>query len=208
MNKPIFQRNEQDYTMTAFLNWRFFKNDSVNSFLTLGEGYIQAGLELIENLIKNNDNKRADIYIFPILHNLNHSIELYLKGLIWTLNILINNNKGREGQHNIHQLYYLLRARIKTFEDGTHLKYFEKEFAPLKLYIDELYSQTDGNDKNDQMDFSRYPVKTSNEEHFYVVVGKNIEIDLLNLYHQFEKIYQILDQATDFFYWIKLKEDQ
>jgi hypothetical protein len=58
------------------------------------------------------------------------------------------------------------------------------------------------------MDFSKYPIKTSNEEYFYVVFGKNIEMALINLYYQFEKFYQIPDQATDFFYWIKLREDK
>lgn len=91
-------------------------------------------------------------------------------------------------------------VRIKTFEAGIHLKHFEKGFAPLKLYTDELYSHIDEDDINNLMDFSRYPVKTNNEEHFYVVPGKNIEIDQINLYHQFEKTYQILDLATDFFY--------
>lgn len=91
-------------------------------------------------------------------------------------------------------------VRSKTFEVGIHLKYFEKGFAPLKLYMDELYSHFDEDDKNNLMDFSRYPVKTNNEEHFYVIAEKNIEIDQINLYHQFEKIYQILELATDFFY--------
>gem|GEM_PF-6152347 len=96
MPKPIFKPNPHDYTKTSFLNWRFFKQDSPKSFLTLGEGYIKSSIELIAHVIENNHDKRADIFIFPILHNFNHGIELYLKGLVWTLNLLLKNNRGRD----------------------------------------------------------------------------------------------------------------
>jgi hypothetical protein len=39
------------------------------------------------------------------------------------------------------------------------------------------------------------------------VTGKNVEIDLIILLERFKEIYQILDQAGDFFYWIELKEE-
>jgi hypothetical protein len=112
MPKPIFKPNPHDYTKTSFLNWRFFKQDSPKSFLTLGEGYIKLSIELIAHVIENNHDKRADIFIFPILHNFNHGIELYLKGLVWTLNLLLKNNRGREGKHAIRQLYEILVAKI------------------------------------------------------------------------------------------------
>lgn len=207
MPKPIFKPNPHDYTKTSFLNWRFFKQDSPKSFLTLGEGYIKSSIELIAHVIENNDDKRADIFIFPILHNFNHGIELYLKGLVWTLNLLLKNNRGREGKHDIRQLYEILGAKIKNYKNGENTKYFNLSFAPLKFYIDELYSQTNGSQGNDQMDFSRYPIDKKESEHFYIVTGKNIEIDLIILLERFKEIYQILDQAGDFFYWIELKGD-
>lgn len=59
----------------AFLNWRMDSGDIINLF-NLGDGYFQSALILCKNIIQNNERKKADIIIFPILMNFNHGIEL------------------------------------------------------------------------------------------------------------------------------------
>jgi hypothetical protein len=101
--QPIFSRNV-DIDKIAFLSWRFDEGD-IRSVLNLAEGFMMSGIELAEYCLVDNAHKKADILIFPILNNTNHSIELYLKGLIWIFNTILDNNLKIEKGHNIKQLY-------------------------------------------------------------------------------------------------------
>lgn len=203
----LFEGHRYDFTKTAFLNWRFFRDNSPNSFFTLGEGYIMSAVELLKNSIDHNDDKRADILIFPILHNFNHGLELYLKGLLWTTNLLLQNGRELEGNHNIQQIFFMLRSRIEEYKNGQFLKGFNEDFKPLRLYMEELYQNTKGNDKNDQMDFSRYPLNKHNLEHFYIIQEGNVEIDLITLTDRIEIINKSLVSTSELLFWLELKQD-
>ena len=83
--KPIFSRNI-DFTKIAFLNWRIDDGDDIRNMLNLAEGYLDSSLELAKVCLNDNEDKKADILIFPILSNANHGIELFLKSINWIYN--------------------------------------------------------------------------------------------------------------------------
>lgn len=196
MMKPIFSRNEYIDRM-AFLNWRmsFGKENNLNE---LAEGYLVSSLYLIDQCLLDNEDKKADIVIFPILTCINHGIELYLKSLILILNSKLNNGYKLDGTHNLKQLINTLRARIKDNFGQKEMNDFDQKFIQLTSYIDELIGRIGYTEKDDKMDFSRYPFSKKFEDHFYVDVSKNCEVDLVNLGERVEIILELFDQYSNF----------
>jgi hypothetical protein len=95
--QPIFSRNE-DYTKIAFLNWRIDKWSDILNMLNIADGFMRSAIELSKFALNNNEDKAADILIFPILNNANHGIELYLKSLTWMLNRKLGEEKSDRGR--------------------------------------------------------------------------------------------------------------
>lgn len=118
--QPIFSRNE-DYTKIAFLNWRIDKWSDILNMLNIAEGFTRSAMELSKFALNNNEDKVADILIFPILNNANHGIELYLKALTWMLNKKLGEENRIEGAHNIQQIYTTVRAKIRKYGGGIKL---------------------------------------------------------------------------------------
>jgi len=205
--QPIFSRNE-DYTKIAFLNWRIEKWSDILNLLNMADGFMRSALELAKFSLSDNRDKAADILIFPILTNANHSIELYLKAITWILNKLKGEESRIEGSHNIRQIYATVRAKITDYGGGLSLESFDKQTENLKDYIEELFSKTKATEKKDKMDFSRYPFDNKYENHFYVDQIRNVEIDLENFLARFIEIHEGLEVVTEFLYHIELKQDQ
>ena len=112
--QPIFSRNI-DFNKIAFLNWCIESGEDIRNMLNLAEGYLDSSIALAKHCLDDNDDKKADILIFPILTNANHCIELYLKAMTWTLNKLLNIEKKIEGGHNIKQIFQTVRSKIKVY---------------------------------------------------------------------------------------------
>lgn len=151
--------------------------------------------------IRNNRDKKADVLIFPILNNLNNGIELYLKAILWNINELMGRERKMEGKHNIKQIYNTLQARIGESSCGISSKDFTQRTIELKAYLEELYERIKADDRNDKMDFSRYPFGYQFEKHFYVDRMGTIEIDLVNLKKRFETIQIQLETLSDYLYY-------
>ncbi|TKC04238.1 hypothetical protein [Pedobacter frigoris] len=204
--KPIFSRNE-DYTKIAFLNWRIDKWSDILNMLNIADGFMRSAIELSKFALNNNDDKAADILIFPILTNANHGIELYLKALTWMLNKKMEEDMRIEGAHNIRQIYATVRSKIKKYGGEITIKHFDEETEGLNNYIEELFEKTQATARQDKMDFSRYPFDNKYENHFYVDQIGNVEIDLENFEERFSAIHQSLEQLSDFLYHIELNRD-
>ncbi|WP_157449626.1 hypothetical protein [Croceitalea dokdonensis] len=80
--KKVFSRHDQIIEKISFVNWRTDGGDDISNMLVLADGYLSSGIELTKRCLDNNKWKEADKLIFPIFHNVNHGIELYLKALI------------------------------------------------------------------------------------------------------------------------------
>jgi len=94
--KGIFTKNK-NVNVTAFMNWRVEGHSPILNMLNIADGFMSSGIILAQNCISDNTWKKADIIIFPILTNVNHGIELYLKGLIAVLNELLDNGQKTDG---------------------------------------------------------------------------------------------------------------
>lgn len=204
--KPIFSRN-LDIDKIAFLNWRM-DGCEMRSMLNLAEGYLTSAISLTRLCLLDNNNKKADIIIFPILANANHGIELYLKGITFILDAILKNEIKIEGTHNLEKLYFTLKSRIKDVEGESKFIDFEVKFIGLTKYINELFEKLKPTPKNDKMDFPRYPFSKKNENHFYVDSFTNIEIDLENLIYRLEDIFTNFESLSDYFYYNKLQGEE
>lgn len=206
--QPVFSRNP-NIDKTAFLNWRFRHDRDILNMLQLANGYMLSAKELANHSLRNNSDKKADILIFPILTNANHSIELYLKGMLWTLNELISNGSKVEGNHNLEQIYTTVRARVREYaaKGNIVLSDFDKSMEPLKHYIDELFQKIEATSKDPKIDFSRYPFSKNYENHFYIEAIGNVEIDLENFIKRFEIIHTELENISSWLYHHELYQD-
>lgn len=184
---PVLREN-------AYLNWRFRFNELDGQFYMMGEIYFETALLLLRNCIKDNQLYGADLWIFPILFNAIHGIELYLKAFNSLVNALVKLNKGKkyqepkiEGKHDIKQLCNKAISLIK--EHFKEEKDFLLDFDIVKIFIGLIYSNTD------DMTFARYPITNKKEPHFYNS-EENITINLNELYEWLSLIFAILERYT------------
>ena len=196
----IFKGNNSDFNKTAFLNWRTNSHSNIHNMIVLAEGFMSSSIELCEICLRDNKDKKADMLIFPILFNANHGIELYLKSLIWTLNLLLFQNHKIEGKHNIKQIMDTVRAKIKSYKGNDALHNFDNSTSELKNYIAELISLIKPKQNLDNMDFPRYPINKKYENHFYIDELGNVEVDLENFFNIFSLIKDNLDSITSYYY--------
>lgn len=184
-----------DMQRTAYLNWRFeFNRDLENQFYDMAQGYFETSLSLIENCLSNNSGHKADIWIFPIMFNVVHGIEVYLKGFNSQYRILAKLQRDEyqatkiEGKHDIRQLCQVAISLVKDNNNKDLLV----ELTFIKRFIDILYTNTD------DMTFARYPVTSKGEQHFYVKEKNNVTIDL-DVFRQWViRVFHILDSCTGF----------
>jgi hypothetical protein len=204
--QPIFSRND-DIDKIAFLNWRIDKADDIRNLRSLADGFMLSSIRLAKLCLIYNGDKSADVLIFPIITNANHGIELYLKTITWTLNKIMNSQSRIEGSHNIKQIYDTVKAKIKKYKGQISVKDFEDNTAELQEYIVELFDKIKATPTKDNMDFSRYPFNTKYEQHFYVDLIGNVEVDLENFVSIFEKIHRNIEALSSFLYYQELNED-
>lgn len=194
--KDIFSYNS-DVDKNAYMNWRIDRHNNINNMITIADGYMKASILLAEQSITDNDDKKADILVFPILFNANHAIELYLKAINWSLNILLDNGKENEGNHDIKQIFSNVCSKVNKFEKEKEKRMqFRNLTNNLRKYIDELYSEikkSSAKTNKDNMDFSRYPFDKGYINHFYIEEFDNVVVDLENFITRFEEIGRNLD---------------
>jgi hypothetical protein len=118
--KPIFSRNE-DIDKIAFLNWRIAKDNDIKNLINIGDGYLTAAIRLSKLCLITNMDKSADVLIFPILNNANHGIEIYLKAIMWSLNVIMKSEDKSQRGHNLRQLYRTVRSKVNAYGGGLTL---------------------------------------------------------------------------------------
>lgn len=205
--QPIFSRNK-DIDRIAFLNWRMSKDNDILNLTNIAEGYLEAGIKLAKLSLISNKDKTADIVIFPILMNVNHGIELYLKAINWMLNDIMGLNERIAGKHNIKQLYETVRSKIRSYQGGVSAEAFADATLDLWAYLVELFDKINATEREHKMDFSRYPFDNNYRKHFYVDCMGNVEVDLENFVYRFEKILLGLDNIAEFLYYHEMTEEE
>jgi len=198
--KDIFSYNA-DIEKNAYLNWRTHKHDHIYNMIVLADGFMSSALLLSEQVLMDNKDKKADSLIYPILFNTNHGIELYLKAISWSLNILTNTGKEFRPNHHLNDLLNDVKSLVYSFEsDKEKLKVFDTWTEPLENYIKELYSKIENVKQNGKkfysIDFPRYSLTIQGEAQFYINELDNVVVDMENFVEVFAKIHKSLDNIS------------
>ncbi len=98
------------------------------------------------------------------------------------------------------QIYQTVRYKIVKYNGGISVDGFDSATHELKSYIVELFEKIQATDTKDKMDFSRYPLSSKYENHFYVDMIGNVEIDLENFVKRFEAIYSSLEGLSGYLF--------
>lgn len=192
--KNVIEEDSKDYVgirmadMLAGLISRL-----IHDMMIIADGYMKAAIMLAQDCLQDNMDKKADIVVSPMLFSANHAIELYLKSINWSLNMLLNEKESFCGGHDIRQIWNIVKKRMISFEsDEDQRKQFKEMTKELDDYILELYDKIDkdhnANAKMKNMDFSRYPFNTDDEYHFYIENYGNEVVDLEMFVEVFKKI--------------------
>lgn len=209
--KDIFSYNA-DINKNAYMNWRTNRHEHISNMIVIAKGFMMSSILLAEQMLDNNKNRRADIVIFPILFNANHSIELYLKAITWTLNAILRKDEKIEGSHDIKQIFNVVCSRVNEFETSKENKeQFKKLTTNLKEYLQELYVKIEDKSSGkykDNMDFSRYPFNTKYVNHFYIDDFDNVTIDLENFILRFKEISTSLNRIAEHYFYGVLEANQ
>lgn len=154
----------------AFLNWRFDdgygsngKNRSVQAVFDnfeMGKAYMSnSTLGLYSILYYNNGGSIADSLIFPILFNIWHGIELWLKSGIGALRVLNNNSQALKFTH--HKISELRDEFQQGLENINMSKTNQVALVEVNNLIDEF------NKVNANFDFARYSFASQGDFQFY-----------------------------------------
>ena len=209
--KDIFSYNA-DVNKTAYMNWRTSHHDHIYNMIVIADGFMNSAILLAEAALVDNWDKKADSFIYPIIFNANHAIELYLKATVWTLNILLDNQQKIEGQHDIQQILQTVIKRVQEFEtDKEKRKQFNNMINGTKFYVDELFEKIATQNekrKKDNMDFSRYPFEQKYMPHFYITEFENVVVDLENFVQRFKEIGENLRLISTYYLFDILEAEE
>lgn len=211
---PNYFEYNGDIDKNAYLNWRFRRfNDIESQFYELGKSYLETAMFLLERCLKDNSDKKADVWIFPILFNTVHGIEVYLKGFNSQIQRLMSiefqeeiNHYNIEGNHDIKQLCQTSIAKFNEYinkssnidSKSKETKNKKTELRFVLKFIELLYEKT-----ND-MSAMRYPInKEQKDRQFYndIFNFENIVIDLQIYKIWIYRVFSILESTTGFVDW-------
>lgn len=180
---------------TAYMNWRIsFHHETGGQFFAIAEGYAESAVKLISECLNDNSDKKADAWIFPILHCIVHSIELALKSINFYLEILLEEKPNIEGKHDIKQLNQTAIRKLEDLKSKDLYAGLDEAKTALQLiekFIANIY------DKTNDMTFARYPITAKKEKMFYTKELNNVVIDLEKLKEQYGYAFTMLDFVID-----------
>lgn len=187
----IFQYNV-DINKTSYLNWRTsFAHTSRRQFVVIGEAFFSTAYNLLQLCLIDNSDRKADSWIFPIMFNIVHGIEVYLKAINAALSVVLKKNRGiSEGGHDLKRLCDValnLIIEFKTTNKNTTSSQMFEGIKVVEKFISNIYEKTD------DMTFARYPLAKNKQGHFYIETFDNEVIDLELLREQLVYVFKMLD---------------
>ena len=202
--KKVFSYNS-DINKNAYMNWRTRKHEPIQSMNVIADGYFESAILLAKECLNNNDDKKADVLIFPMLFSVNQAIELYVKSICWSLNILMGSKSKFKKNHDIRGIWFTAKEKIKEygFGYGCEEADFNKMIKNFENYLNEISKtimKDNINEAYHNIDFSRYPVNNQDEYHFYLKTYDNVVVDLENFIEVLEDIRKCLSCLADFYY--------
>lgn len=191
----IFQYNH-DIEKNAYLNWRMgFRHNLREQFVVVGEAFFETAFNLLQHCLEDNSDKKADSWIFPIMFNTVHGIEVYLKAINAALSVILNKQRGiTAGGHDLKCLFSVARALIIEYKTKNKNDATEQMFLGIKVvgkFIENIYEKTD------DMTFARYPLTKNKQGHFYIQTFDNEVIDMELLEEQIIYVFEMLKYIYD-----------
>ncbi|WP_341320337.1 hypothetical protein NSQ62_11790 [Solibacillus sp. FSL H8-0523] len=200
--KAIFSDNA-DINQNAYMNWRTNRHDHLHNMNVIASGFANSSLVIVKQILENNNRgKQADDLIFPILFNANHAIEVYLKTINWSLNVLLEKDGTYSKTHNLQGLLKSVKELSEEQDDNFN---FEHHYGVLNKYIDELYKkieiQNDDGKSFSDITFARYTQTRDKkpQPQFYINELDNVIVDLPNFLEVFKVIFDKLDNMASYF---------
>lgn len=153
----------------AFLNWCFDDamggNDksnpvqTINDNFEMGKAYMaNAVLGLYSILYNRNRYCVADMLVFPILFDVWHGVELWLKSSINAIHFLIHSGEKLKNNHGIYEYLNILKCELSRLNMNKSIEIARSE---LSVLIEELKRV------NAHFDFARYSFGRNGEYQFY-----------------------------------------
>lgn len=186
----IFAGNES-VDNRAYLNWRV-QNESVkDQFAVLGEAYFSASYALLSECLQNNQDKKSDSWIFPIMFGVVHGMEVYLKGInAVTCSLLGRPRSILSGGHDVRCLCNEAHFSVNEIDKKYSITTTKQMVVAIKLvknFVANIYEKTK------DMTFARYPMDKNKSGHFYIESLDNTTVDLHELSKQMILVYKMLD---------------
>ena len=193
--ETIFQYNI-DIEKTAYLNWRMgFNRTSRSQFVVVGEAFFSTAFNLVQQCLEDNSDKKADSWILPIMFNVIHGMEVYLKAINAVLSVVLGKSRNiTEGKHDIRKLCNDAKKLIVAYKSKNKCTTTEQMFQGIKVvekFIANIYEKTD------DMTFARYPLDKNSQGHFYIQTFENEVIDLELLKEQIIYVFKMLEFIYD-----------
>lgn len=153
----------------AFLNWRFDDSMGTNNMdnplqpisdnFEMGKAYIANSILTLFSILNNeNPLNVADSFIFPILFNAWHGIELWLKSSIHAIYLINGNTNKLKNNHNIYNYIEILKMELINMNMNRTVEFALTEVGTL---VEEFKRV------NAHFDFARYSFDTSGRYQFY-----------------------------------------
>ena len=190
--------NASNYKKTAYLNWVIQKDRPIENLKKMADTYFNSAELLLDQCLSDNSDKKADKLIFPILFDIVHGIELYLKSIDSILNIILNRKKTKKLNHKIDVIVKNIiknLARVKAIKcDSFNDEEIDRILCAMNIvknFISNIYTKTS------DMSFARYPFSTDFKNMFYNSTYENETINMEILYEQLEYIKTMFEFTYD-----------
>ena len=195
-NLPSIFEQHPDINTNAYLNWRMdFCGTRRRRLVIVGQAYFDTAYYLLQQCLDDNLDKKADVWIFPILFHVVHGIEVYLKAINVSYNVALHrDNTEIEGSHDIKQLWSVARKLVLAFKTEYPSGTADQLWNAVKVvgkFIDNIY------DKTDDMTFARYPMDRDNNGQFYIEKMGNTVVNMEELHKQLPVVFHMLDYIFD-----------
>lgn len=152
----------------AFLNWYMDdgmgtnrqeqQRQQVSDEYHMGRGYLGNALLSLYLIIGKNECNVADIIVFPILFDVWHGLELWLKSACTAIELLFGDTIKKKRNHDIYDYYDKLDAYIKV-KGFQFIK--DNALVELEMLISEFRKV------NANFDFARYSFDVKSDYQFY-----------------------------------------
>lgn len=192
-NMPSFFTYNDDMSKTAYLNWNVLKNDQAQMLAEFGCAYFNSSFILLNHCLnKNKTDIIADDLIFPIIFNITHGTETYLKASLINFKAFLKDKyETNENGHKINLLIKELKSIIIACKTKINNDFDYKQLKRACDIIDSFIKVANIEDEN--FTYSRYPINEKGAPFSYTDNSKNTVVDMERLLEEMIVVYNMLD---------------